>query len=96
MNTKPADEMSDVDLAEAVETLAAFARKYLPEGYVLRLECSQHDDRIQLFWSEDQDSPIESVDIAGTLSAYTDREGWGFACDAANLDAKRRMSGEHQ
>ena len=94
MTTKPADEMTDDDLAEAVETLVAFARKYLPEGYILRLDCSQHADGIQLIWLEEPDTAGESVDIAGTLSAYTDREGWGFACDAANMDAKRRMSGE--
>lgn len=87
MNTKPADEMTDDDLAEAVETLAAFARHYLPEGYVMRLECSQHGDRIQLLWSGDQEGFVEPVPLEG-------KEGWGFACDAANADAKRRMSGE--
>jgi hypothetical protein len=91
MNTKPADEMTDDDLAEAVETLVAFARKYLPEGYVLRLECSQHADGIQLIWFEEPDGPGESVDIAGTLSAYTRREGWGFACDAAHVDYLKRV-----
>ena len=94
MNIKPADEMTDDDLAEAVETLAAFARKFLPEGYVVRLECSQHDDRIQLFWSEDQDSPSESVDMTGTLSAFSREDGWGYACCAAFRDARRRISGE--
>ena len=84
MNTKPADEMTDEDLAQAVETLAAFARKYLPEGYVLRLDCSQHADGIQLFWSEDQEGFVEPVPLEG-------KEGWGFACDTANDDYPKRM-----
>ena len=94
MTTKPADEMTDDDLAEAVETLASFARKFLPEGYVLRLDCSQHADGIQLIWCEESDlaglqpgypgSPCESVPLEG-------KEGWGYACDAANDDYPKRV-----
>ena len=84
MNTKPADEMTDDDLAEAVETLAAFARKYLPEGYVVRLDCSQHGDGIQLIWFEEPDTAGESVPLEG-------KEGWGYACDAANADYPKRV-----
>ena len=84
MNTKPADQMTDDDLAQAVETLAAFAREYLPEGYVVRLDCSQHGDGIQLIWFEDGDGPGESVPLEG-------KEGWGHACDAANADIARRV-----
>ena len=98
MTIKPADEMTDDDLAEAVETLAAFARKYLPEGYVLRLDCSQHADGMQLIWFEEPDTAGESVDIAGTMSAYglrfakpTGGKGWGFACDAAHVDYLQRV-----
>ena len=84
MNIKPADEMTDDDLAEAVETLASFARKFLREGYVLRLDCSQHGDGIQLLWFEEPDTAGESVPLEG-------KKGWGFACDAAHVDYPKRV-----
>lgn len=44
----PPDELTDEALTWLTETLARYARKYLPEGFVLRLDCSAyaHDDTL--------------------------------------------------
>ncbi len=94
MTAKPADEMTDDDLAEAVETLAAFARKYLPEGYVLRLDCSQHGDGIELLWFKESDFAGLQPGYSGSLGesvSLKGKKGWGFACDAAHVDYLKRV-----
>lgn len=40
------DQLTDEALASLTETLARYARRHLPEGYVLRLDCSAHASAI--------------------------------------------------
>lgn len=74
------DELTDEALACLTETLARYARKHLPEGYVLRLECSAYAHGVTLL-------QVTDVEADGEMLVMTQVEGaqdhWGKACDYA-------------
>jgi len=74
------DELTDEALACLIETLGRYARKYLPEGYVLRLECSAYAHQVTLL-------QVTDVQAGGGILEMTQVEGapdhWGKACDYA-------------
>ena len=69
------DELTDEALTCFTETLARYARKHLPEGFLLRLDCSSHASAILLIKGSDE---IEEGDYLKDCP-----EHWGKACDYA-------------
>lgn len=76
----PPDELTDEALTCFTETLARYARKHLPEGYVLRLDCSAYEHEITLL-------KVTDVKAGGGILEMTQVNGaedhWGKACDYA-------------
>jgi len=71
--TIPPEHVTDTDMTVMVETLAAYARKHLPEGFVLSLNCSRHAHKIEVLLDGDQVMRfVEDVP-----------NHWGKACDRA-------------
>lgn len=69
------DQLTDEALTCLTETLARYARKHLPEGFVLRLDCSAHASAISLIKGSDE---IQEGDCLTDCP-----EHWGRACDYA-------------
>ncbi|MFO0204136.1 MAG: hypothetical protein ACK528_13510 [Alphaproteobacteria bacterium] len=69
------DHLTDEALTCLTETLARYARKHLPEGYVLRLDCSAHASAISLIKGSDE--------IQDGVQLKDCPEHWGRACDYA-------------
>jgi hypothetical protein len=76
----PPDELTDEALTWLTETLARYARKYLPEGFVLRLDCSAYAHEITLL-------KVADVKAGGGILEMTQvnaaEDHWGKACDYA-------------
>ena len=74
------DELTDEAIAFLTETLARYARKHLPEGYVLRLDCSAYAHGVTLL-------QVTDAKAGGGILEMTHVEGaqdhWGKACDYA-------------
>ena len=74
------DELTDEALACFTETLARYARKHLPEGYVLRLDCSAYAHEVTLL-------QVTDVKAGGGILEMTQLneapDHWGKACDYA-------------
>ena len=74
------DELTDEALTCLTETLARYARKHLPEGYVLRLDCSAYAHEVTL-------QQVTDVKAGGGILEMTQlneaEEHWGKACDYA-------------
>ena len=74
------DELTDEALACLTESLARYARKYLPEGYVLRLECSAYAYWVTLLQvTDEEDEAI--LEMLSKVEGVPDH--WGKACDYA-------------
>ena len=74
------DELTDEVLLCLTETLGRYARKYLPEGFVLRLECSAYAHGVTLLQVTDVE-PDERIVELTQLNEAPDH--WGKACDYA-------------
>ena len=74
------DELTDEALACLTESLARYARKYLPEGYVLRLEASAYAHGVTLFQVTDVEADGEMLVMTQVNEAP---DHWGGACDYA-------------
>ena len=74
------DQLTDEALQCLTETLARYARKHLPEGYVLRLDCSAYAHEVTL-------QQVTDVHPDGWILEMTQlneaEEHWGKACDYA-------------
>ena len=73
------DELTDEALTCLTETLARYARKHLPEGFVLRLDCSAYAHEITLLQVTD------TKGFSGILemTQVEAEDHWGKACDYA-------------
>lgn len=69
------DELTDEALTCLTETLARYARKNLPEGFVLRLDCSAYASAISLIKGSDESQEGDYLRDCP--------EHWGKACDYA-------------
>lgn len=74
------DELTDEVLACLTETLGRYARKYLPEGYVLRLDCSAYAHEVTLLQVTDVEADDRIVEMTQISEA---EDHWGKACDYA-------------
>ena len=80
------DELTDEALTCLTETLARYARKHLPEGYVLRLDCSAYEHEITLLQVTDVKAGggiLEMTQVSGA------EEHWGRACDYAMQEGQQ-------
>jgi len=75
------DQLTDEAFACLTETLARYARKHLPEGYVLRLDCWAYDHEVMLWKSTESGDGLSHVSDAP-------RE-WGKACDYARQEGQQ-------
>ena len=74
------DELTDEVFACLTETLGRYARKYLPEGYVLRLDCSAYAHGVTLLQvTDEEDDAI--LQMLSKVEGAPDH--WGKACDYA-------------
>ena len=80
------DELTDEALTCLTETLARYARKHLPEGYVLRLDCSAYAHEITLL-------QVTDVKAGGGILEMTQvneaEDHWGKACDYAMQEGQQ-------
>ena len=74
------DELTDEALTCLTETLARFARKHLPEGFVLRLDCSAYAHEITLLQVTDTKAGGGILEMTQVNDAP---DHWGRACDCA-------------
>lgn len=74
------DELTDEALACLTETLGRYARKYLPEGYVLRLEASAYAHGVTLLQVTDAKAGGGILEMTQISEAP---DHWGMACDYA-------------
>ena len=73
------DELTDEALTCLTETLARYARKHLPEGFILRLDCSAYAHEVTLL-------QVTDAKAGGGILEMTQVEAedhWGKACDYA-------------
>ena len=80
------DELTDEALTCLTETLARYARKHLPEGFVLRLDCSAYAHEVTLLQVTDAKAGggiLEMTQINGA------EDHWGRACDYAMQEGQQ-------
>ena len=80
------DELTDEALTCLTETLARYARKHLPEGFVLRLDCSAYEHEVTLLQVRDAKAGGGILEMTQVNGA---EEHWGKACDYAMREGQQ-------